>query len=152
MCCVCAEKERTEQNPLHDRIVIWAGGHVRKEDEANGHSMIQCALREIQEELHLSLEARELKLLGAVYSALGSERTRKHVAIVYEWNAPSDDVSIVLSSAEFFERRGTALSGTFIPLTDLARAVDTGKVTEVWSVHIVRQLLAPDYKFSSRLF
>jgi predicted NUDIX family phosphoesterase len=145
-------KERTDRNPLHDKIVIWAGGHVRKEDETNGHSLLQCALREIQEELHLSVEARELRLIGAVYSTAGSDRTRKHVAIVYEWSAPSDDVSIVLSSAEFFERRGTALSGTFIPLTELAHAVDTGKITEEWSVQIVRQLLATDYKFSSKLF
>jgi hypothetical protein len=44
------------------------------------------------------------------------------------------------------------LSGTFVPLTELAHAVDEGKITEEWSVQIVRQLLAADYKFSSKLF
>ena len=145
-------KERTDNNPLNEKIVIWAGGHVRKEDEANGDSMLQCALREIQEELRLSLEPHELKLRGAVYSELGGPGTQKHVAIVYEWKAKTDDVAIVLSSAEFFERRGTALSGTFVPLKDLARDVDDGKLAEEWSVEIIRELLAKDYKFSPRLF
>src|ERR1039458_9471911 len=145
-------KKRTDKNLLNEKIVIWAGGHVRKEDEANGDSILQCALREIQEELRLSLEPHELKLRGAVYSEPGGEGTQKHVAIVYEWKAKTDDVAIVLSSAEFFERRGTALSGTFVPLKDLARDVDDGKIAEEWSVEIVRELLAKDYKFSPRLF
>jgi len=109
--------------------------------------MLQCALREIQEELRLSLEPHELKLRGAVYSAPGGEGTQKHVAIVYEWKAKTDDVAIVLSSAEFFDKRGT-----FVPLKDLARDVDNGKIAEEWSVEIVRELLAKDYKFSPRLF
>jgi predicted NUDIX family phosphoesterase/predicted ATPase len=144
-------KERSNKNPLNEKIVIWAGGHVRKEDEANGASMLQCALREIQEELRLSLEPHELNLRGAVYSELGGEGTQKHVAIVYEWKAETDDVAIVLSTAEFFERGGTALSGTFVPLENLVQDVDAGKITEEWSVEIVRELLAKDFKFSPRL-
>ena len=145
-------KEGTDNRPLNEKMVIWTGGPVRKEDETGGDSMLQCALREIQEELRLSLEPHELKLRGAVYSTPGGKGTQKHVAIVYEWKAKTDDVAIVLSSAEFFERRGAALSGTFVPLKDLAREVDNGKIAEEWSVAIVRELLARDYKFSPRLF
>jgi predicted NUDIX family phosphoesterase len=145
-------KERTDKNPLTEEMVIWTGGHVRKEDEANGDSVLQCALREIQEKLRLSPEAHELKLRGAVYFRPGGEGTQEDVAIVYEWKAKTDDVAIVLSSAEFFERRGTPLSGTFVPLKDLARDVDDGKLAEEWSVEIIRELLAKDYKFSLRLF
>jgi predicted NUDIX family phosphoesterase len=145
-------RERVEVNPLHDKVVIWAGGHVRKEDRDNGQSMIQCALREVQEELRLSLEAEELVLRGAVYSELG-ERTAKHVAVVYEWKAQADEVAVVLSSAEFFERRGTSLSGSFVPLRKLAEDVEAGKITEEWSVEIVRELLAKgEFQFSPRLF
>lgn len=62
-------------------------------------------------------------------------------------------MSVALSSAEFFERRGTALSGTFVPLGDLARDVDTGKITEPWSAEIVRELLAKgEYSFSGTLY
>jgi predicted NUDIX family phosphoesterase len=48
-------KEKTGKNPLQQKIVIWAGGHVRKEYSANGNSLIQCAIRELQEELRLSV-------------------------------------------------------------------------------------------------
>jgi 8-oxo-dGTP pyrophosphatase MutT (NUDIX family) len=114
--------------------------------------MLQCALREVQEELRLSLDAHELALRGAVYSEL-EERTSKHVAIVYEWRAETDDVAVVLSSAEFFERRGTSLSGSFVPLKELASDVETGKISEEWSVEIVREILAKgEYEFSPRLF
>ncbi len=66
-------QERSEENPLNEKIVIWAGGHVRKEDEANGASVIQGAVRELQEELRLFVEPDELKLLGAVYRDEGNE-------------------------------------------------------------------------------
>jgi predicted NUDIX family phosphoesterase len=145
-------KERSDQNPLHEKVVIWAGGHVRKEDQANGDSMLKCALREVQEELRLSLDPHELNLRGAVYSEL-SEKTAQHVAVVYEWRAETDDVAVALSSAEFFERRGTSLSGSFVPLADLAHDVETGKISEPWSAEIVRELLTEgEYTFSGTLF
>jgi predicted NUDIX family phosphoesterase len=144
-------RERSVDNPLNEQIVIWAGGHVRKEDEANGTSVLQGAIRELQEELRLFVEPEELKLLGAVHRDEG-EGTSKHEAIVYEWRAKTDDVAVALSTAEFFERRGTSLSGKFVPLKTVADDVESGKLSENWSVDIVRELLAKgDYKFSPRL-
>ena len=138
-------RERRHDNPLHEKIVIWAGGHVRKEDDCDGNSIKQCAVRELQEELRVSVEEEELKLLGAVWiragSPGGSDKTRRHVAVVFEWRARADDVAIALSATEFFERRGTSLSGTFVSVDDLAADVDKGQVSEPWSVEIARQLL-----------
>jgi len=145
-------REKSEAKILHEKIVIWAGGHVRKEDARNGDSLIQCALRELQEELRLSLEAKDLSLVGAVYADVG-DSTSKHVALVYEWRAETDDVAVALSSAEFFERRGTSLSGRFVSLEELAKDVNENKMSEVWSEEIVREILAKDvYEFRKRLF
>jgi predicted NUDIX family phosphoesterase len=145
-------RERYDANPLHNKVVIWAGGHLRKEDLTNGASVLHCAQRELQEELRLCIEPQELKLLGALYRDFG-ERTSKHAAIVYEWRAQTEDVAVVLSSAEFFERKGTSLSGNFVPLKTLAEEVDSGKMDEDWTVDIVREILAKgEYKFSPRLF
>jgi hypothetical protein len=71
------------------------------------------------------------------------------VAIVYEWQAKTDDVAVALSSAEFFERRGTSLSGKFVPVEELARDIDNGKrnkhhKTECWSATLVREWLAKE--------
>jgi predicted NUDIX family phosphoesterase len=135
-------KEQKPDNPLHEKLVIWAGGHVRREDGSNGASIRQCAVRELQEELRLSIDAKELKFLGAVRS-LAPGKTRRHVAIVFEWRAGTDDVAVALSSAEFFERRGTSLSGSFVQVDELAKDIDSGRVSEPWSTEIVRHLL-PD--------
>ena len=37
-------REKEKSNPLHDKIVIWSGGHVRHEDSVNGSPLIDCAV------------------------------------------------------------------------------------------------------------
>ena len=135
-------REQRKDNPLHGKIVIWAGGHVRREDGANGPSIGHGAARELQEELRLSVEPRELRLLGAVWiRGRDGDRTRRHVAIVHEWRARTDDVAVALSATEFFERRGTSLSGSFVSPQRLATDIDDGRICEPWSVEIARRLL-----------
>jgi len=134
-------REQDPANPLHEKAVIWAGGHARKEDKNNGETLIECALRELDEELRLSLTRNELMLQGAVYSAL-NPKSAKHVGIVYEWCVDSDAPDIVLNSSEFFERRGISLSGSFASVNDLAEAVENREITEEWSVLIIREVLA----------
>jgi predicted NUDIX family phosphoesterase len=145
-------KEPADRNPPHEKMVIWTGGPVRKEDQANGDSILHCALREMQTELRLGLEPHDLKLRGAVCFEPGGEGTQKRVAIVYEWKAKTEAAATVLSHAEFFDSRGAAVRGTFVRLKDMARDVDDGKITEALSGEIVRELLARDYRFSPRLF
>jgi predicted NUDIX family phosphoesterase len=136
---------------LNDRIVIWAGGHVRREDATNGNSLVHGALRELHEELRLSLEAESLQLVGAIYTDLGGS-TSKHVAIVYQWTAASDDVDIVLSGTEFFERRGTSLSGKFVEVKDLVASLSkSGQSLEPWSELIVREILGAGGGLPGRL-
>lgn len=132
-------RELNPSNKLHEKIVFWAGGHVRREDGSNGRAIVSGALRELKEELRLNVESDELKLLGAIYADVAG-KTGKHVAIVYEWRAESDDVAISLSTAEFFERRGTSLSGRFLPQSDLVEQIKS-QASEVWSEEIVRELL-----------
>jgi predicted NUDIX family phosphoesterase len=133
-------KESSSDNKLHEKLVIWAGGHVRREDANNGDPIKQSLLRELQEELRLNIEPNELHLIGAVYSDSGGS-TSRHIALVFEWRAETDDVAITLSTAEFFERRGTSLSGKFVSLKDLARDVSDRKIEEEWSCEIIRGLL-----------
>lgn len=133
-------KEKDDNNPLHEKIVIWAGGHVRKEDSQNGRPIEQCVIRELEEELRLRVELPDLTLLGAIYSDIGGS-TSKHLAIVYEWRAKTDDVAVALSNSEFFERLGTSLSGKFVPTSKLQEELDKKKIDEVWSYYMVRDLL-----------
>jgi len=143
-------REEEAHNPLHGKVVIWAGGHVRKEDADNSSAVLSCATRELQEELRISIEPTELKLLGAVYADEG-QKTSQHTAIVYEWRAQTDDVVVALSNAEFFERRGTSLSGSFVPVEQLVNDINGGTIVETWSEEIVRRFLAVDAEFTPRL-
>ena len=54
--------ENRQDNPLHRKIVVWAGGHVREEDGTPVNSLLPCAVRELQEELRLSVEETQLRL------------------------------------------------------------------------------------------
>ena len=135
-------REQRRDSPLHRQLVIWAGGHVRREDGVNGPSIGRGAVRELEEELRISVEPSELALLGAVWiRGRDGDRTRRHAAIVYEWRARTDDVAIALSATEFFERRGTSLSGRFVAPDRLVADIDAGLIREPWSVEIVRRLL-----------
>lgn len=135
---VLLRKEASRRNQLHGKYVIWAGGHVREEDDQSSPVRFG-AVRELQEELRLSVTEDQLKLLGAVYDR-SNARSSRHVAIIYEWRATSDDVAIALSSDEFFESHGTSLSGGFVSLKVLQDHVVSESISEPWSVRIAQIL------------
>jgi len=60
--------------------------------------------------------------------------------------AKTDDVAMSLSTAEFFERRGTSLSGTFVTISQLASDIENKIISEPWSVEIARNLLGVQAK------
>lgn len=145
-------REKSEKNPLHEKMVLWAGGHVRSEDNREGQAILKCITRELEEELRLRVNPDSVSLLGAIYLE-DSKSSGKHVAIVYEWRAPTDDVEVALSNAEFFERRGTSLSGKFVELEDIVKEMNTDKNEEPWSGYIIREFLAKDaLRIQRRLF
>lgn len=143
-------KEKNPRNLLNEKKVIWAGGHIRKEDADTGSPILNCAARELQEELRLSVETNDLQLKGAIYYD-ENPSSAKHLAIVYEWQAKTDDVAIALSSAEFFEKRGNSVSGTFVPISSLVSEVNEGSLNEEWSVQIIRNILAPQSAYERNL-
>jgi len=142
-------REKSEKNPLHEKIVVWAGGHVRNEDNRTGQAILTCITRELEEELRLRVNSDNITLLGAIYIE-NNKSSSKHVAIVHEWKAPTDDVEVALSNAEFFERRGTSLSGKFVDLDEILKDMNIGKNEEEWSGYIIREFVAKDSKFIQR--
>ncbi len=130
-------KEREQNNKLHKKITVWAGGHVRREDGPRGkNSIITGARRELQEELRIHANPDKLTLLGAVYVPLDGS-TKKHMAFVYEWRADTDDVEVALCNGEFMERHGASLQGAFLPAEKIAQEDDL----EDWSREILTNLL-----------
>jgi predicted NUDIX family phosphoesterase/thymidylate kinase len=141
-------KEKRSTSALHKKIVVWAGGHVRREDGMNGVAIVRGALRELAEELRLNVEPEELHLLGAIHLASTPNlNLRKHIAIVFEWRAETDDVAVVLSTSEFFERRGTSQIGWFVSVPEAMH-----EAKEDWSLRILDLLMEKSQGTKSSLF
>ncbi|MDO8636043.1 MAG: hypothetical protein Q7R34_07330, partial [Dehalococcoidia bacterium] len=87
----------------------------------------------------LNILEKDLILLGAIYSDVG-KKTSNHVAIVYEWQTDKENINIALCSAEFFERRGTSLSGKFVDMDTIKKLVKE-RDSEVWSEEILEHFL-----------
>jgi predicted NUDIX family phosphoesterase len=132
-------KENKPDNKLHGKMVVWAGGHVRKEDSSAGNPLKVCAVRELQEELRIRITPDDLSILGGIYVNDGAGSS-KHVAIVYEWRAETDNVAVALNKSEFFERNGTSVSCNFVDRMLLSGDQD-GAITEDWSREILDRLL-----------
>lgn len=57
-----------------------------------------------------------------------------------------------LTNEEFFERRGTSLSGSFATVEALAGDTETTKLVEPWSVELIREYLTEgSFDFTPRL-
>ena len=131
-------REIDKENPLDNKDVIWAGGHVRQLDDENGNALVRCAVRELMEELKLSAEEKELRLVGAVYIDK-KPGAQKHVSIVYEWKASGNSVNVVVSGVEFKEKQGTSVrvNKKFYTLNELLTAMKKKEINEEWSVEII---------------
>jgi len=60
-------REKSEANPLHGKMVVWARGRVRREDNHAGQPVLASVARELEEELCLRVISNSLALFGAVY-------------------------------------------------------------------------------------
>ncbi len=142
-------REKIRDNPLNEKLVIWAGGHVRIEDEHNGNAILQCIIRELKEELRLNVAEEELTLLGAIYTDVGNS-TSQHAAIVYELRTKTDKIDVALCSAEFFERRGTSLSGTFVEIEKFRGSIENRGQSEVWTEEIIANFLTSEEEIAQK--
>ena len=141
-------KEKESSNTLNDKYVIWAGGHVNKEDGALGNPIKAGLIRELDEELRLKILENDLVLKGAVYAPNASKKGAQHIALVYEWIAPSENVAIVINAEEFAERRGNSQSGRFADINEILIEMQSSASrkkfsSESWSVAILENYLAP---------
>ena len=142
---------RSEPNRgrLHDRFVIWAGGHVRDTDTglSSWKTMENALLREIDEELRTA-GGFEHKLWGLVFDA-SQPRSRRHVGVVYLAVTTSEDIGLAAAQTEFKERKGISLSASF-----QEPEVITKQNLEPWSRYILEALglLEPTPLEQSSLF
>lgn len=121
-------KERNVRNRLHEKYVIWAGGHIRKGDAVKGDPILESLQREISEELEINVPL-ELSRIGLVLDK-SSVASSRHLGVVFIAELDRPEIRIALNQSEFKEKRGLSVSGEFHSLKKLDQYYDR---MERWS-------------------
>lgn len=122
LCVKKTEKSTKSDSPESGRLLLYVGGHMRKEDSSRECKtpldIIRNALqREILEELGISVAINNHELPFVIYTP-EVPHSKKHVAI--GWTIYIDEkTKLSLDSYELIQKKGKTKSGTFIPFTDI---------------------------------
>lgn len=135
---VLRRREIDTRHRLHDKFVIWAGGHIRGEDRRNGLPVEEsCLRRELNEELWIRTDFR-YEPIGCVLDT-STERSSRHVGMVFDVVVESPDVAVHLQRdfREFREGRGKSVSGKFFEVRNIERKYI--EQMERWSYLLLRE-------------
>lgn len=121
-------KEEDPRDRMHERYVIWAGGHIREQDNTENNTILNCLMRELNEELYIK-SVPTPELVGVVLDT-SSVRSACHVGIVYKMLLDNPDIAISMNQKEFKESKGKSVSGKFCNSTELENYYDQ---MENWS-------------------
>lgn len=127
--------ERSKKNALHNRLVIWAGGHVRCEDVSNASSkgdlLLHGLMRELDEEIPFCTPTAAPDFLCLVWSR------SLHFGVFYD--LPVTPISNSVETNEEFAESGKGTkSGIFVDVGTLKAEFSS---LETWSKVICRELL-----------
>lgn len=147
---LCVRKSKANvraDSPEFDKLLVYVGGHMRKEDNTPD---CKCALdvmrntlkRELFEELGQSLTVSKEETPFVIY-APENDRSKKHMAIVWVIKI-SEDTKLRLDSSELVQKKGRSNSGVFLPYAEVIRK---GNQLEAWS-RLIFQLPFFDNKLS----
>lgn len=110
---------------LHSKISIGVGGHIEKTDKVSENLMIDCLLREIEEEMGIKKEAVQgVELLGGINDD-GNEVGKVHFGMCY---------LVQVDNLEFALEDGELESGSFVSLDQIWDMIASGEYdVETWT-------------------
>lgn len=139
-------KSLSSKSPEMNKILLYAGGHIRKEDcidvyESNSinnqfMSIVKATLsREISEELGISHYPHE----NAEFLILikGHPISKKHLAICFLAEVDIERFNFRLNKDEFIQKLGRTKSGTFMDIAEVEKRVDD---LDSWSAIILKRI------------
>lgn len=134
-------KSISKSSPERDVGLLYAGGHIRKEDRHMGYdedfvSICRTALkREIDEELGINVSLEKIKP-DIIYTPQFSSISKRHIAICFLIEVDIEVIKLTLDPHELTQTRGTSKSGKFYPIKDFSR-LDIN--FESWSRYILKK-------------
>lgn len=134
------KKVLSKTSPEDDKLLLYLGGHIRREDsyhsnDSNLLSIAQYALhREIKEEVGLDYFPPQNELI-CIWTR-DNERSRKHLALCYVFEADIDSLKLRLDSNEFMTT-GNTISGSIFTMDQVLKRK---RDLEPWSKIILREI------------
>jgi predicted NUDIX family phosphoesterase len=116
-------KRRKKGHALHDKYLLWAGGHVNVLDDSED-ILKSALLRELSEEIFIKGSFTVSDKPVALVRTDEDARASRHIGVLYEVTLGSADVALAMNQKEFKETRGTSMSGRLIPPTSLPEFYD----------------------------
>ena len=140
---VFRKKEIDKNNRLHNKQVIWIGGHLQKKDlESNTkiHDIFyKCLKREIHEEITLDLDDKfKPEYKGMVYDK-SHTKSLLHLGIVYHIKLKDDFNISNLDNKTFKELSGQEIDIELIPLKSELFQAKIESI-EPWSSNILNSI------------
>jgi len=148
-------KRTSKASPESDTLLLYIGGHVRKEDEKDGDnisSTIEKTLRrEIQEEIGESITVKKANPF-LIYTT-DNPSSKKHVAVCHVIEMDLDDKKFKLTSDEFIMKTGTSKSGQILSINEIIQGEQKGEYKlESWSIAIIKEVFKRDLSKKTDLF
>jgi len=142
-----------EKSPEADKLLVYLGGHSRKEDGFGRHdkdlfSITRLSLkREVKEEIGLNYSPSSEQDNPLCLWVRDNERSKKHIALVYIHEVDETSMKLKLDRNEFIVAPNTK-SGKFMKISDLSKRQND---LENWSKIILREYFGVDFSKSERL-
>lgn len=137
---LCVKKTSTavsENSPEKDKLLLYVGGHIRKEDKHYGKTtnpleLCKYALkREVKEEIGISVSLDQLVPMLIYVDDCGV--SGRHLAVCFMIQVDSSITKLRMTSSELLQNKGTTKSGKFIEINEIVK-----EKLDTWSRTILR--------------
>lgn len=144
LCLKKTKKSTSADSPERGRLLFYAGGHTRMEDEfyetkSDFLKTAQNTLeREMFEELGISISLEGEVPSFCLYTPQFNEKSKHHVAVGWIVHL-TPETKLHLDSYEMVQKKGTSKSGSFLTFSEIEKAFgeDGQFMLESWSKEIL---------------
>ena len=144
LCLKKTKKSTTQGSPERGRLLFYAGGHTRIEDEISEHKAdflktAQNTLeREMFEELGISISLEGKSPAFCLYTPQFNETSKHHLAVGWFVHL-TPETKLHLDSYEMVQKKGSSKSGNFLSFAEIEKTFSDDKHPwlESWSKEIL---------------
>jgi predicted NUDIX family phosphoesterase len=146
-------KRVSKDSPERDKVLVYAGGHIRLEDQnKSGNDRFIDVVRntfrrELQEELGESITVNSEPYV--IYTPSYNDKSAKHLAVCFIVTMDLDDKKFKPRPEEFVQKSGKSISGQVL---DISSVLDHSADLDSWSSAILLSIFKVKPKIAESLF